>query len=78
MSSRDSITLSALSAEYDLWNGDVSPCTKAAVAVAARRLHAFFAWQYEQEHHAPAPNDFDVRVAQITPRDIGHWRAWLA
>jgi integrase len=75
--SRDSITLSQLLAEYDVWNGEISPCTKAAVAVATRRLHAFYVWRYEQEHHAPPP-DFDVRVAQITPRDIGHWRAWLA
>ncbi len=77
MQTRDSITLSALLAEYDLW-AEVSPCTKQAVAVATHRLHAFFRWQYEQEHHAPAPRDFDVRVDEITPRDIGHWRAWLA
>ncbi len=75
--SRDSITLSALAAEYDLW-AEVSPCTKQAVAVATHRLHAFFAWQYERQHQRPAPDDYDVTVAEITPRDIAHWRTWLA
>lgn len=74
--SRSSITLSALVAEYDLW-AEVAPCTKQGVAVAARRLHAFYVWQYQRQHQGAPPADFDVIVAEIQPRDIGHWRAWL-
>lgn len=76
--SRDSITLSQILAEYDLWNAEVCPATKAAVATASRSLHAFFAWQYEHEHQTAPPSDYDVPVGAIAPRDIGHWRAWLA
>ena len=75
--SRDSITLSQLLAEYDLW-AEVSPCTKAAVGVAVRSLHRFLHWCYEQEHHDDPPAEYDVAVGQITPRDIAHWRSWLA
>jgi len=75
--SRDSITLSALLAEYDLWS-ELAPCTKQAVAVAAHRLHAFFAWQYERQHESAPPAGFDVPTSTIAPRDIAHFRTWLA
>jgi integrase len=75
--SRSSITLSQLSREYDLWNAEVSACTKAACGLAVRRLHAFFRWSYEREHGGPPPADFDVAVESISPRDIAHWRTWL-
>lgn len=76
--SRSSITLSELVREYDLWNSEVSACTKLQVAQAARRLHAFFRWQYEEVHKAPAPADYEVGADDVTPRDVSRWRAWLA
>ncbi len=76
--SRSSITLSALVREYTLWNAEVSDCTRVQVALAARRLHTFYRWLFEQEHKCPAPADFDVAADAITPRDIGRFRAWLA
>ncbi len=76
--SRSSIALSDLVREYDLWNSEVSACTKQQVALAARRLHAFFRWFFEQEHKCPPPADFDVEADAVTPRDVGRWRTWLA
>jgi integrase len=76
MSKSGSTTLSRLLWEYELW-AEVSPCTKTAVGVAARRLHAFFCWLYAQDHQAPAPGDFDPSVVDITPRHISHFRTWL-
>lgn len=72
-----SITLSALFREYDLWNAEVAPCTKASVGVAVRRLHAFFKWMWEQEHKTEARQDFDMEANAIQPRDFSRFRAWL-
>lgn len=76
-SSSSDVTLSELSREYELWNAEVSACTKVQVALAARRLHAFFAWQYEQDHGVPPAADYEVPVDRITPRQFGHFRTWL-
>jgi integrase len=77
MSRSSSITLSALLADYALW-AEVAPATVQSVSVAARRLHAFFVWQYERGAGGPPPGDYDVEVSAIQPRDIGHFRTWLA
>ncbi len=74
---RSSTTLAELVREYDLWNAEVSACTKLAVGQAVRSLHGFYRWQYEQDHGAAPAPDWDVPVESITPRDIGRWRAWL-
>jgi hypothetical protein len=66
--SRDSITLSKLLTEYDLW-AEVSPCTKAAVGVAVRSLHRFLVWVYGQEHHTVPPADANASLGPV----VGNW-----
>lgn len=76
--SSQKMSLSDLVREYDLWNSEVSACTKLQVAQAARRLHAFFRWQDEQSTGVPPAAGYGVVADEVTPRDIAHWRTWLA
>jgi len=72
------MTLAGLYREYDVWNCEVTPCTKAAVGVAARSLLAFYQAMWRQENGVAAPEEYhDVAVADISPRDVSRWRAWL-